>query len=310
MDIGTVAQYVGHIYWLGVLAEQGSYTSAASRLVVSKSAVSQRIAELERVAGVALVRRTTRSVRLTEAGRQLVEMTRPAFDQISNGFQSVKDLAVSPQGTLRLSAPVAFGRQHLVPALPEFLRQYPGIRIDLDLSDHLTALAMEGFDLAIRHTSQPPDFDVAVPLCNTDSVLVASPKYLREAGGPTHPGDLTRHPCLHYPRRDRAVTWVFEHRDGRPQEPVVVEVRGPFAVNNSEALRAAAIAGLGVALLPDFSVRDHLAADTLVRLLPDWKISGSYGDRLYAIRPYALHVPRVTRLMMDYLKSVFAKGFS
>ncbi|WP_370318022.1 LysR substrate-binding domain-containing protein [Pusillimonas sp. NJUB218] len=292
------------------MAEQGSYTSASRRLNVSKSAVSQRIAELERLAGIALVRRTTRSVRLTEAGQQLVEMTRQSFDQIADSFQSVKDLAVSPQGTLRLSAPVAFGRQHLVPVLPRFLMQYPGIRLELDLSDHLSSLAMEGVDLAIRHTSTPPDLDVAWPLCVTDSVLVASPGYLKSVAPPKCPADLIRHPCLHYPRRDRAVTWVFERRDSQGGDPVALAVRGPLAVNNSEALRAAALAGLGIALVPDFSVREHIANKALVRLLSDWRISGSYGDHLYVIRPYTLHVSRATRLMVDYLKEEFKDGFS
>lgn len=91
---------------------------------------------------------------------------------------------------------------------------------------------------------------------------------------------------------------------------MVVAVRGPLAVNNSEALRAAALEGLGVALVPDFSVQAQLLNQTLVRLLPQWRISGSYGDKLYAIRPYALHVPRATRLMVDYLKMVFKDGFS
>lgn len=310
MDTGTVSQYMGHIYWLAILAEQGSYTSASSRLNVSKSAVSQRIADLERVAGIALVRRTTRSVRLTEAGQQLVEMTRQSFDQIADSFQSVRDLAASPQGALRLSAPVAFGRQHLAPALPTFLLRYPGIRVELDLSDHLSALSMEGVDLALRHTSTPPDLDVAWPLCTTDSVLVASPDYLKKLVSPEHPADLMQHPCLHYPRRDRAVTWVFERRDSQKEDPIAVAVRGPLAVNNSEALRAAALAGLGIALVPDFSVREHIASEALVRLLPDWRISGSYGDRLYVIRPYTLHVPRATRLMVDYLKETFKDGFS
>ncbi|HCN73691.1 MAG: LysR family transcriptional regulator [Pusillimonas sp.] len=304
MDNGTVSQYMGHIYWLAVLAEQGSYTAAATRLNVSKSAVSQRLSELERVAGIALVRRTTRSVRLTEAGQQLVDMTQQAFNQIADSFQSVRDLTASPQGTLRLSAPVALGRQHLVPALPTFLRQYPGIRIELELTDQLVALSTEGIDVAIRHTNHPPELDVAIPLCLTESVLVASPGYIAEASELRHPSDLALHPCLHYPRRNRAVTWVFEPRKGRTS-PITVAVRSPLAVNNSEALRTAALAGLGIALVPDFSVSRQVADQTLLRLLPEWKISGNFGDRLYAIRPYAKHVPKATRLMLEYLKELF-----
>ncbi|MGI9216380.1 MAG: LysR family transcriptional regulator, partial [Hydrogenophaga sp.] len=144
-----------HCHGLTVLSEQGSYTAAAARLGVSKAAMSQRIAELERVAGVALVQRTTRSVRLTDAGQRLVDQTRAAFEQISQSFAQVRDLAETPQGLLRVTAPVALARQQIVPLLPDFLRQYPQVRIELNLSDRLSSLATEGFDLAIRHTAHP-----------------------------------------------------------------------------------------------------------------------------------------------------------
>ncbi len=105
----------GHVHWLTVLAQQGSYTAAAARLGVSKAAMSQRVSELEKLAGIALVQRTTRSVRLTEAGQRLVDQTRAAFDQIAQGFSQVRDLAEQPQGLLRVTAPVALARQQIVP---------------------------------------------------------------------------------------------------------------------------------------------------------------------------------------------------
>src|SRR3954468_23830212 len=146
-----------HLHGLTVLAQQGSYTAAAQRLGVSKAAMSQRIAELERAAGVPLVQRTTRSVRLTEAGQRLVDDMRDPFERIAHSFAGVRDLAGVPTGLLRLTAPVVFARQQLVPRLADFLRAYPEVRLELDLSDRLTSLAMEGFDLAIRHTAAAPD---------------------------------------------------------------------------------------------------------------------------------------------------------
>lgn len=300
-----------HCHWLTVLAEQGSYTAAATRLGVSKAAMSQRIAELERVASVTLVQRTTRSVRLTEAGQRLVDQTRAAFEQISQSFAQVRDLAGAPQGLLRVTAPVALARQQIVPLLPDFLRQYPQVRIELNLSDRLSSLATEGFDLAIRHTAHPPDTHVAVALCATRSVLVASKAYLRRAGTPQQPADLAAHNCLHYPRPQERPAWTFEPQ-GRTgtRERVTVQVSGSLAANNSEALRDAALAGLGIALLPDFSAQAALQAGKLVEVLPGWAPVGSFADRIYAIRPYTAHVPRAVSLFVDYLRGALKSGFS
>jgi DNA-binding transcriptional LysR family regulator len=305
-----MADLWSHCHWLTVLAEQGSYTAAAARLGVSKAAMSQRIAELERVAGVTLVQRTTRSVRLTEAGQRLVDQTRAAFEQISQSFAQVRDLAEAPQGLLRVTAPVALARQQIVPLLPEFLRQYPQVRIELNLSDRLSSLATEGFDLAIRHTAHPPDTHVAVALCATRSVLVASKAYLRRAGTPQQPADLATHNCLHYPRPQERPAWTFEPQ-GRTdtRERVTVQVSGSLTANNSEALRDAAVAGLGIALLPDFSAQAALRAGKLVEVLPGWAPVGSFADRIYAIRPYAAHVPRAVSALVEFLRRALSPGF-
>ncbi len=300
-----------HVHWLAVLAQRGSFTSAAAYLNVSKAAMSQRIAELEHAAGVPLVQRTTRSVRLTEAGQQLTESTRHAFEQIADSFEAVRELATTPQGTVRLSAPVALARQQLVPHLPLFLQDNPQIRIELDLSDHLSSLPGEGFDLAIRHTSVPPATHVAWALCETRSVLVASQTYLDRRGAPEHPSALADHACLHYPRRQSNTVWTFAAMGKKPASDRrhVVPVRGPFAVNNSESLREAALAGLGITVLPDFSAQQALSRGDLVRLLPDWNPVGVFGDTLYAIRPYATHVPRAIQVLVGYLRDVFKGGF-
>jgi DNA-binding transcriptional LysR family regulator len=262
------------------------------------------------VAGVTLVQRTTRSVRLTEAGQRLVDQTRAAFEQISQSFAQVRDLAEAPQGLLRVTAPVALARQQIVPLLPEFLRQYPQVRIELNLSDRLSSLATEGFDLAIRHTAHPPDTHVAVALCATRSVLVASKAYLRRAGTPQQPADLATHNCLHYPRPQERPAWTFEPQ-GRTdtRERVTVQVSGSLTANNSEALRDAALDGLGIALLPDFSAQAALKAGKLVEVLPGWTPVGSFADRLYAIRPYSAHVPLAVSALVNFLREALADGF-
>ena len=300
----------GHLHWLTVLAEQGSFTAAANRLGVSKAAMSQRIAELERVAGVPLVQRTTRSVRLTEAGQHLVEDTRASFEHIEQSFAQVRDLAGSPRGLVRLTAPVALARQQLVPVLAEFLRQYPEVRLQLDMSDRLSSLATEGYDLAIRHTASPPDTHVAWTLCETRSVLVASGAYLRRQGVPVRPADLAGHNCLHYPRAHEAPAWTLEPPSHLGSERVTVQIRGSFAANNSEALRDAAMAGIGVALLPDFTAQSALRTGKVVEVLPGWTPVGSFAGQLYALRPYAAHVPQAVSALVKFLREALNGGFA
>lgn len=295
-----------HLHWLTVLHQQGSFTAAAARLGVSKAAMSQRIAELERSAGVPLVQRTTRSVRLTEAGERLVDGTLGAFEQIRHSFAGVRDLATEPQGLLRVTAPVAFARQQLVPQLGDFLKAHPRVRLELDMSDQLRSLAMEGFDLAVRHTATVPETHVAWRLAPTRAVLVASRAYLRRRGTPAEPADLAAHDCLFYPRAQDAAAWAFV-RDG---ERVTVPVSGPFSANNSEVLRDAASAGVGIALLPDFSAQSALLAGRLVEVLPQWANVDAFGEALFAVRPYSAHVPRAVSAFVDHLKTAFAGGFS
>jgi DNA-binding transcriptional LysR family regulator len=317
MDARKIESLWSHVHGLGVLQSAGSFTAAAQRLGLSKAAMSQRVAELERAAGVPLVRRTTRSVRLTEAGERLVEATRGAFAQIEQGFAGVQDLVGEPHGVLRVSAPVALGRQQIVPRLAGFLRAYPQVRVELELSDRLVAMTQEGFDVALRHTAAPPDTHVAWPLCTTRSWLVAARAYLRRAGAPATPQDLAAHDCLHYLRPGDTPTWSFEAepataRAGKPSGAtarVSVGVRGVFAANNSEALREAAVAGLGIALLPDFSAQAAVQSGKLQLVLPHWKPVGAFGEHLYAIRPYSPVVPRAVQAFIAYWRTALEDGF-
>jgi DNA-binding transcriptional LysR family regulator len=297
------------LHLLTVLGETRSYTQAARRLGISKASVSGRIAELERSAGVPLVRRTTRSVGLTQAGQQLADETRASFERIAQSFAGIRDLAGHPRGLLRVTAPVALGRQYVAPTLAAFLLQYPEIRLELDLNDRFVNLPQEGFDLAIRHTQAPPETHVAWQLCATRSVLVASAAYLRRQGRPTHPSELAQHACLLYLRDATGQSWSFERGTGRKAERVVVAVDGALRANNSEVLREAVLGGLGIGLLPDFTAAAHLGPRQLVPVLPQWRPLGFFGDAIYAIRPWAPQVPRAVQCFVDHLKSVFAKGF-
>jgi DNA-binding transcriptional LysR family regulator len=240
-----------------------------------------------------------------------VDETRASFEQIAQSFAQVRDLAEQPSGLLRVTAPVAFARQQLVPLLADFLKDYPDVRIELDMSDRLSALATEGFDLAIRHTARPPDTHVAWALCATESVLVATRAYLRKQGEPQTPADLQAHNCLHYPRSQDTPVWTFEPRQPKEgEERITVPVMGNLAANNSEALRDAALAGAGIALLPDFSAQAALRQGKLAQVLPHWKPVGAFAETIYAIRPYAPHVPRAVTALVDALRQGLAQGFA
>lgn len=310
MNYKNIDRLWPHIHWLNILSEQGSFTSAARRLAVSKAAMSQRMAELETAAGVPLILRTTRSVRLTDAGRQLVDDTRDAYLHIAHSFAEVQDLSTVPAGLLRVTAPVAFARQQLVACLPGFMRRYPQVRLELDMRDSLVSLTSEGFDLALRHIEVPPDTYVARVLCHTRTLLLASPAYLAKHGVPQDPWQLKGHSQLHYPRQQGVANWVFQSTQASlATQPVTVPVQPCFVANNSEVLRDMACAGLGIAVLPDFSAQQAVQSGELQEILPNWQAVSTFGRTIFALRPYSVHAPRNVRVLLDYLLEVFADGF-
>ncbi|SHM16632.1 LysR family transcriptional regulator [Rhizobacter sp. OV335] len=299
------------VHTLTLLGQLVSFTQVAQRLGLSKAAVSQRITELERAVGQPLVQRTTRSVRLTDAGRRLVEQTGEAFELIARSVVEARDQAAQPRGLVRITAPVALGRQHVAPHLEDFVRAHPDIRVELDLSDRLVTLAHEGFDLAVRHTSAPPENHVAWKLCASRALLVASRAYLKRQGTPKSPADLAGHACLTYLRPGPAV-WQFErsaHGDEPEPQRLSVVAQGPLRAGNSEVLRDAALAGLGIALVPDFSAAAALRAGKLREVLPQWRPVGFFGDAVYAMRPWSPSTPKAVQALVAHLRAALAGGF-
>ena len=312
MSTDQISPLVADLHLLTVLASTRSFTEAAHRLGVSKASASMRISELERAAGVSLVRRTTRSVGLTEAGQQLVNEVLPAFDRISQSYTAVRDLVGAPRGLVRVTAPVALGRQHLASHVAGFLKNFPDIHIELELTDRFVNLANEGFDLAIRHTSAPPETHVAWVLCETRSILLASPDYLERRGTPQHPSELATHDCLLYLGKGPSSSWTFARQGKRKAaaERVGVSIKGTLKANNSEVLRDALLAGLGIGLLPDFSLPAAAGKAQLVQVLPDWQVQGFFGERIYALRPWSPQVPRAVACFVAHLRDSFAGGFA
>ncbi|WP_437915842.1 LysR family transcriptional regulator [Sorangium sp. So ce302] len=249
------------------LAERGSFSAAARDLKIKQSTASKWIAELEAQFGASLVERTTRSVRVTEAGQRLMARAREllaAFDELSGEFNESDR---EPRGRVRVSIPVVFGRLFIVPSVGDFLRRHPAVSAELVMIDRYVSLVDEGFDLAIR-VGVPADTSArGRKLADSGRVLVAAPSYLGARGRPNAPSDLRTHECLVHGEANAPTVWRFGREPGKG---VPVPVRGRFAANNSEAVALMARQGLGVALLADWLVRDDIKRGRLVPLLEDF----------------------------------------
>ena len=240
------------------VAETGSVTSAARRLAVSKSVVSERLGELERILGANLVQRTTRRLSLTEDGRRFYERAKSILRDVETATAEIAERSGTLTGTLRISGPVSFGSLHLGPALFGFLARNPGIELTLELDDRFVNLLDEGYDAVVRHGPMDDSRVIVKRLATSRRFLVASPDYLKRCGTPASLQDLGRYKGIIYSNRGSA-DWRF--RTGR--KPTNLHPDAALRVNNGLLMRDAAIAGLGIALLPTFLLEDPLKKRTL-----------------------------------------------
>src|SRR5690606_15441849 len=202
---------------------------------------------------------------------------------------AVHDLTGAPRGTLRVTAPVALGRQHISPSLGSFLLRYPDVRLELELTDRIVNLAHEGFDLAIRHTRHIPDNFVVWELARSRSALVGTDAYLARKGLPRHPTDLTHHDCVLYTGSPRSIAFQKEGSD----LTVYADVQPRFTANNSEVLREVVLSGAALGLLPDFSLKGGQESP-LQQVLPEWSVQGYFGVHILAVRPFSPQIGRAS----------------
>lgn len=254
------------LYLFVQAVEAGSMSAAARLLDLPKSTVSKRVAALEHTLGARLVHRTSRSFRLTPVGAEFFEHARAAVIEAESARDAVLRQAAEPRGIVRITSSVPIAQHVLAPCLPALALAHPRLQLQIHASDRRVNLVQEGFDIAVRsHFAPLPDSElVQRPLMVSPIVLVASPAYLARAGEPASPADLARHDGL-YPNL-QAVPW----RLGRDADSVEVAPRERLYADEHTVLLHAAMAGLGIACLPDWIVRDALDAGTLVRVLPDW----------------------------------------
>lgn len=281
----------------------GSFSAAGRELGMAPSSIARGIAALEDDLGIRLLNRTTRSLSLTEAGRLYLERARRILADVEEARLSVTQLEADPRGTLRLNVATAFGRIQIVPMLPDFLAHYPDLTIDLTLTDAFVDLVEEGIDLAIRLGELKDSSLIARRLAPNDRVLCASPAYFDRRGRPAAPCDLQEHNCLIYKRGNDRAIWHFRGPDGVLQD---VQASGDFQTNNTEALHAVTIDGLGITILPTWLIGRDLAVGRLERVLEDYAVSPTALDTsIYAVFPYNRHLSPKVRAFVDALVARF-----
>lgn len=286
------------------VVEFESFSRAAQRLGISRSAASKHVSRLEAVLGARLLNRTTRKLSLTEAGSSIHEHCRRLAAEIEASELSVQPFVRRPQGLLRVSAPAAFGRMYLVPLLPDYLARHPDISIDLVLSDQLVDLVSEQFDVAISSSPLVTANLIRCELVPIRWSICAAPIYLKSLAAPARPDQLHGHNCIYYASAAvRGDHWTFKQNG----ESHTVQVKGNFRVNDSGAVRDAAVAGIGIALLPTFAIWREINAGTLLRLMPDWTPLGTFGESLRAYFIADRHLTPKIRTLIDFLVERFGE---
>ncbi|MFV0625276.1 LysR family transcriptional regulator [Sphingomonas sp. ac-8] len=280
------------------VVEHRSFSSAAQALGTSKATVSKAISRLEARLGATLFHRTSRRLTLTESGTALAERAARILAEARDAEEMARDANSTPTGRVRLAAPMTFGLSRVAPAVADFLALYPGIEIDLTLSDASTDIVAEGIDVALRIADLPDSSLRARRLAPVALHLVAAPAYLEKHGRPEHPADLAHHACLAYTNVTRPYVWQFR----RGQEEVVIRPSGPMCTDNGEAMLPALRAGLGLTRLPDFIVDKDLANGTLVRVLEDWEET---GIALHLLTPPGTLRPARVEALIEFLTERF-----
>lgn len=278
------------------VAETRSFVAAGRLLGVSASAVGKSVARLEEKLGVRLFHRSTRSVSLTAEGVLFLERSRRILAEIEAAELELSQASSAPRGRLRVSLPLVSSL--LLPVLGEFMRDYPAIELDLDFTDRLVDVIEEGFDAVVR-TGDPVDSRLSARRLGTfGSMLVAAPDYLARRGTPNTPADLLQHTCLHYrfPNSGKLEPWALRRAPGEPELPLPTSM----ICNNIETRVCFALQGLGIAYLPDFSIREPLADGRLHAILTDHvQRTGVF----HVLWPASKHPSPKVRAFVDFLSA-------
>ncbi|SSB96257.1 DNA-binding transcriptional regulator, LysR family [Pseudomonas sp. 43mfcvi1.1] len=278
------------------LESQGSFVAAARLLQRHPTIISKRLAALEARLGVRLLERSTRHIRLTDAGARLVRRLRLATELMVEAEQEATSGAAKVRGNLRLAVPAAMGRLWLAPILPEFLAAHPHLTLTVDYSERLVDVIAEGFDVAIRLGELNDSRLIAKRLGDHRRILCASPGYIERHGWPASPAELVNHNCLGFTGLASYPEWKLIRAD----EHFSVHPQGSLVSNDSEALLSATIAGTGILGAGEWLFSRALANKELVRVLPDWELGAKGG--IYLIRPSAKFASSATLALKEWLE--------
>jgi len=277
------------------VVEAGGFAAAARKMGVSRSAVNKLVINLEQALQTQLLHRTTRTVTPTDAGRAFYERCTAILADLAEAELALTRLQAEPKGKLRINGPMTFGHLHLAPIVAGFLAQYPELEVELSLSDRFIDPIEEGFDVTVRIArSMETASLISQHLAPSPLVLCAAPAYLNRRGIPGQPEDLAHHACLHYGHVAQDSVWTLVGH----QQTHQVSVHGPLCCNNGEGLREAALAGLGIVILPTFIVGEDLTQGRLQQVLPDYSPPEL---EIYALYPVNRHLSVKVKLWVDYL---------
>ena len=272
----------------------GSYAEAARRMGLTRSAVSKAVTELEQLLGVRLLDRTTRRVTATEVGKAYYERVVGILSDVETTESAVSRLHDEPKGLLKINAPMSFGTLYLGPAIAEFMVAYDELRIELVLNDRFIDPIEEGVDITVRIGALPDSSLIARKLAPARRVLVASPAYLKSHGTPRTPDDLVHHHALSFGHSQASHRFELTHQTKILSVPVTPRM----CSNNGDVLRAAALHGNGIALLPTFLIGSDIATKKLAIVLPEY---GPTGLDVYALYAPNRYLAAKTRVFIDFL---------
>ena len=271
------------------LVESGSFTTTARRLGLSKASISRELAALEERLGAQLLVRTTRRMSLTEIGEVFYERCRRVVEEAEDAERSIHQLQAEPHGSLRVTVPMSFGVHQIAPRIPRFLARHPALKVEIEATDRVVDLVYERIDLAIRIRRPQESSYVIRRLCPIRGLLCASPDYLERHGAPRTPLEVAEHSCLTY--RGASELWRF--RTGEE-----IAVSGRLTFDNGDALRIAALEGLGLVTLPTYLCGPDVRAGRLVPLLLEHMHPGT---SVFAVYPENRHLSPKVRAMIDWL---------